>query len=627
MRILRRVFSYIRPYWKYLLISILCTVMFTALSGTTVWLLTPLMRTVFLSQEMTAPDSTAGEEPDSQELEITGKSFNLSGLREQIQSRTYTLFAGENPLDTLKRLCLAILLVILLRNLFSYFQAYFITFLKEGIIRDVRNELFSHLQFLSLHYFHGRRSGQLISRILNDTVTLNETVNISFSVLIRDPLMVLIYLFIVVLINWKLTLVIMAVLPLSLYLVTRIGRKLRTYSTRSLEKLSNITSILQETFSGIRIVKAFGMEPVEINKFQRETNRYFRTMLKRVRVRSLAGPVNEFLGTAAGVLILWYGGRQVLRGDIMGPEEFMTFIIAIFLLMQPIKSLSKVHNRIQEGLAAAERVFRVLDTPARIRQAPDALEVADFQSSIRYRDVVFSYDGGEPVLDHIDLEIQRGEVVALVGASGVGKSTMADLLPRFYDPQEGSVELDGVDVRKISIRSLRRLFGVVTQETILFNDTVYNNIAYGAEGAGRDEIMKAARAANADDFIGELPQGYETEIGDRGAKLSGGQRQRIAIARALLKNPQILILDEATSALDSEAEIYVQQALDRLMKNRTALVIAHRLSTIQNADRIVVLDGGRIAQIGRHEDLIRQEGIYKKLYELQFQERPGTAET
>jgi len=621
-----RVLSYIRPYWKHLLVSILCTVMFTALSGATVWLLSPLMRTVFLAQEAAPEISADDQETDATELTITGKSLNLSRLKAQIRTWTRTLFTGKDQLDSLKRLCLAILVIILLRNLFSYFQAYFITYLKEGVIRDVRNALFSHLQYLSLHYFHGKRSGQLISRVINDTVTLNETVNVSFSVLIRDPLLVIIYLFIVILINWQLTLVIMAVLPLSLYIVTRIGRKLRTYSTRSLEKLSNITSILQETFSGIRVVKAFGMEKVEIGKFRQETDRYFRTMLKRVRVRSLAGPVNEFLGTAAGVLILWYGGRQVLRGDIMGPEEFMTYIIAIFLLMQPIKSLSKVHNQIQEGLAAADRVFRVLDTPPRIHQAADALEVGDFRESIRYRDVVFSYDGGEPVLNHIDLEIRRGEVVALVGASGVGKSTMADLLPRFYDPQEGSVELDGVDVRKISIPSLRRLFGVVTQETILFNESIFNNIAYGAQGAGRDEIVEAARAANAHDFILELPRGYETEIGDRGAKLSGGQRQRIAIARALLKNPRILILDEATSALDSEAEVYVQQALDRLMENRTAVVIAHRLSTVQNADRIIVLDGGTIAQEGRHDDLIQQQGIYRKLYELQFQERSGTAD-
>jgi subfamily B ATP-binding cassette protein MsbA len=432
MRLFWRVLSYVRPYWKHLLVSILCTILFTALSGATVWLLAPLMRTVFLTQgPVPATSSPAAQPAGSDDVHLIRKDLGLSQLKDQIRSRTYSLFSGRDQLDSLKRLCLAILLVIFLLNVFSYLQAYFITYLKEGVIKDVRNALFEHLQSLSLHYYHGKRIGQLISRVINDTVTLNETVNISFSVLIRDPLLVLIYLFIVVLINWKLTLVIMAVLPVSLYIVTRIGRKLRKYSTRSLEKLSNITSILQETFNGIRVVKAFGMERVEIEKFRRETARYFRTMLKRVRIRSLAGPVNEFLGTTAGVLILWYGGRQVLQGEIMAPEEFMTYIIAVFLLMQPIKSLSKVHNQIQEGLAAADRVFIVLDTPPRIQEDSRAVEVTDFKRSVRFRDVVFWYDGGEPVLNHINLEIRRGEVVALVGASGVGKSTLADLLPRF----------------------------------------------------------------------------------------------------------------------------------------------------------------------------------------------------
>jgi subfamily B ATP-binding cassette protein MsbA len=373
------------------------------------------------------------------------------------------------------------------------------------------------------------------------------------------------------------------------------------------------------------VVKAFGMEKGEIDKFRRETGRYFKTMLKMFRIRYLAGPVNEFLGTAAGVVVLWYGGRQVLSGEIMGSEEFMTYVIAIFLLMQPVKNLSKVHNQIQQGLAAAERVFNVLDTPPRIAESPQAIEVVDFRESIRFRDVVFQYDTGEPVLNHIDLEIRRGEVVALVGASGVGKSTLADLLPRFYDPQQGSLELDGVDLRQITLSSLRQLLGIVTQETILFNDTVFNNIAYGSQEVTQQQVESAAKAANAHEFIQNLSQGYQTFIGDRGVKLSGGQRQRVAIARALLKNPKILILDEATSALDSESEIYVQQALERLMRNRTSLVIAHRLSTVQNADRIVVLEEGGIVQEGPHEDLIRQEGVYKKLYELQFQERPGKA--
>jgi len=620
MRLFLRVAAYVKPYWRHLFISVICTMLFTILSGASVWILMPLMRTVFVAEDVSSP--AAGEEVQKSVQSLADESLGLSELKTRLKDRTNQLLAGRNKLDSLKRLCWTILVVIFLRNLFFYLQAYFMAFIKQGIVKDVRDALFEHLQSLSLHYFHGKKTGQLISRVTNDTVTLNETINVSFSTLIRDPLLVLVYLGIVILINWKLTLVVLAVMPFSVYIIGKIGKKLRQYSVRFLEKMGDITSILQETISGIRVVKAFGMERVEIGKFKRETERYFRTMLKLFRVRILAGPVNEFLGTAAGVVVLWYGGRQVLQGEIMRPEEFMTYIIAIFLLMQPIKSLSKVHNQIQQGLAAADRAFAVMDTPPRIVESADAVDVDGLRQSVRFRDVVFQYDTGERVLDHIDLELRRGEVVALVGASGVGKSTLADLLPRFYDPLEGVVELDGRDLRQISIVSLRRLLGIVTQETILFNDTIYNNIAYGSEGASRDQVEEAARAANAHDFILEMAQGYDTDIGDRGAKLSGGQRKRIAIARALLKNPQILILDEATSALDSESEIYVQQALEILMRNRTALVIAHRLSTVQNADRIVVLDKGTIVQEGRHVDLIRQDGVYKKLYELQFQQKP-----
>jgi subfamily B ATP-binding cassette protein MsbA len=615
MSLFLRVVAYIKPYWKHLVISILCTFLFTLLSGATVWLLTPLMKTVFLAGEVSTGSEALKAKATDSALE------SLARLKTYVKSKTYALFAGQNRLDSLKRLCIAILLVIFLKALFFYLQAYFMVFVKQGIIKDFRDTLFQHLQSLSLHFYHGKKTGQLMSRVTNDTVTLNATINVSFSNLIRDPLLVLIYLAIVVLINWKLTLLVLAVLPFSLYIISKIGHKLRKYSVRSLEKMGDITSILQETLSGIRVVKAFGMEKVETQKFRRETGRYFKTMLKMYRIRSLANPVNEFLGTVAGVVVLWYGGRQVLQGEIMGPEEFMTYVFAIFLLMQPIKSLSTVHNQIQEGLAAAERIFAVLDTSPRIREFPKAVDVSDFRESIRFRDVVFQYDTGEPVLNGINLEIRRGEVVALVGASGVGKSTLADLLPRFYDPQKGAVELDGVDLRQITLPSLRRLMGIVTQETILFNESIFNNIAYGAGGATKEQVEGAARAANAHEFIHSLDQGYDTVIGDRGVKLSGGQRQRMAIARALLKNPKILILDEATSALDSESEIYVQQALERLMKSRTSLVIAHRLSTVQNADRIVVLENGTIVQEGRHQDLIQQEGIYKKLYKLQFQER------
>jgi subfamily B ATP-binding cassette protein MsbA len=621
MSLFLRVAAYIRPYWKHLSVAVICTILFTVFSGATVWLLTPLMKTVFTSDVVTTTNEGVDESSPESTIEgLSGQAPGLARLKDLFQARTYSLLIGKSKLDSLKRLCFAILLIIFLKNLFFYLQAYFMAFLKQGIVKDVRDALFRHLQSLSLHYFHGRRTGQLISRVTNDTVALQDTINVSFSTLIRDPLLILVYLTIVILINWKLTLVVLAVLPFSLLVISKIGRKLRKYSVRSLEKMGNITSILQETFSGIRVVKAFGMEKVEISKFTSETGRYFRTMLKMVRVRTLAGPVNEFLGIAAGVVILWYGGRQVLRGEMMAPEDFMTYVFAIFLLMQPIKSLAKVHNQIQQGLAAAQRIFAVLDTVPRIQESSAAVDVRDFRDSIRFRDLVFQYDTGERVLDHIDVEIHQGEIVALVGASGVGKSTLADLLPRFYDPQEGAVELDGVDLRHITISSLRGLLGIVTQETILFNDTVFNNIAYGSVRATRKLVEEAAGAANADEFIRGLSEGYETFIGDRGAKLSGGQRQRIAIARALLKDPKILILDEATSALDSESEISVQQALEKLMKDRTTLVIAHRLSTVQNADRIIVLEKGTVVQEGSHEDLIRQEGVYKKLYELQFQQ-------
>jgi len=623
MNLFLRVVTYIRPYWKHLAISIVCTILFTAFSGATVWLLTPLMKTVFVSEKVAPAEEVAdGHVQESVGERLSDGNPGLARLKNLLKTQTYNLLTGKSKLDSLKRLCLAILVVIFVKNLFFYLQAYFMAFLKEGVIRDVRNTLFQHLQSLSLHYFHGKKTGQLISRVINDTVTLNETVNVSFSTLIRDPLLILVYLTIVILINWKLTLLVLAVLPFSLYIITKIGRKLRKYSVRSLEKMGDITSILQETLSGIRVVKAFGMEEREISKFRRETQRYFKTMLKMFRVRNLAGPVNEFLGTAAGVVVLWYGGRQVLSGEMMGPEEFMTYVFAIFLLMQPIKSLSKVHSQIQQGLAAAQRIFDVLDTAPRIGEHPQAVDVDDLRDSIRFRDVVFRYDKGERVLNGINLLVHRGQMIALVGASGVGKSTLVDLLPRFYDPQEGSVELDGVDLRRLSISSLRGLMGIVTQEIILFNDTVFNNIAYGQQNASEEQVMEAAKKANAHEFIQGLSQGYQTVIGDRGAKLSGGQRQRLAIARALLKDPKILILDEATSALDRESEVYVQQALEILMENRTTLVIAHRLSTVQNADRIVVLEKGIIVQEGSHEDLIRQKGIYKKLYELQFEQTP-----
>jgi len=601
-----RVLSYLRPYWRLIVVSILCTFLFALFSGAMVWLVAPTMKTIFL-------DSS---EPQTLKKAPLQTGY-LSGFKDQIKGKAYSLVMGKTKFATLKRLCLLIIIVVLLKNLFFYLQAYFIAFVQQGFIRDIRNRLYEHLHCLSLAYFHQQRTGKLISRITNDTLVLNNSVSMSFSSMIENPFLILIYLATVIIINWRLTLLVLLVAPLVLLVVAKVGRKLRKYSTRSQARMADVTSILQETISGIRVVKAFSMERFEIGKFMRETERYFRTMLKMARVRKLANPLNELLGTGVGVIILWFGGSQVLRGMVMSPDDFVLYILAIFMMMPPMKSLSGVNNRIQEGLAAAERVFQVLDTQPRIRDEGKE-EIDDLTDSIRYVGVRYGYGEGESLLHDINLEIKAGEVVAIVGPSGVGKTTLLDLLPRFYDPQRGRIELDGRDIREIKVSSLRSLMGIVTQETILFNDTVFNNIAYGLQSLTQEEVERAAEVANAHNFILPLSQGYKTYVGDRGVKLSGGERQRIAIARAILKNPKILIFDEATSSLDAESEKLVQEAINRLIKGRTALIVAHRLSTIRDADKIVVLDEGRIVQKGSHSQLLREDGLYRRLYQLQF---------
>ena len=490
-------------------------------------------------------------------------------------------------------------------------------YVEQGIIKHFRDRIYEHLHTLSLSYFHRHQTGHLISRVMNDVTILNEAVNASLIHLLRNPLMVVVYLGILLVLSWKLTLAVLVVFPFGGRLIALIGKKLRKHSLRSQERIADITSVLEETLFGIRVVKAFAMERFEIEKFRKATEHFRRSATKLRRIRRLASPTTEFMGAAIGVMILWIGGRQVLIGGSLAPEEFMAFLTTMFLMMQPLKSLGNVYSRIKVGIAAGERIFEVLDTPPKLCERKHARAMDTLREDICYRNVWFAYNS-EPVLQDIDLRVKVGEVLAIVGPSGAGKSTLVDLLPRFYDPTQGVITIDGVDLRDLRIADLRRLMGVVTQETILFNDAVRNNIAYGHPEIEDKQIITAAQAANAHDFILDLPQGYETVIGDRGVKLSGGQRQRLSIARAILKNPPILIFDEATSALDSEAEQLVQEAIEHLMQGRTAFVIAHRLSTIQNAHRIIVMDEGRIVQEGTHEALINQKGLYRKLYQMQF---------
>jgi subfamily B ATP-binding cassette protein MsbA len=385
------------------------------------------------------------------------------------------------------------------------------------------------------------------------------------------------------------------------------------------ERIASLTSVLHETISGVKVVKAFGMEDFENRKFAGEAQSLFATVMRVTRIKNLSSPSTEFLSAVAGGVIIWFGGMQVLSHESLKASEFIGFLFAMFQMMPPIKELSTVNNRLAEATAAGKRVFEILDTEPNIRTAPGAVRITGFDRSIEFRAISFRYAEGDEVLHHCSLTINKGEAVAIVGPSGAGKSTLVDLVPRFYDPTGGSITIDGRDLRNVELKSLREQIGIVTQETILFNDSVRNNIAYGLDECPEEALIAAARAANAHDFIKDMPYGYGTVIGERGVKLSGGQRQRLALARAILKNPPILILDEATSALDTESELLVQEAIERLMAGRTSIVIAHRLSTIQHADRIVVIDNGRITETGKHRELVRKKnGLYRKLYEMQF---------
>jgi subfamily B ATP-binding cassette protein MsbA len=604
-----RVLKYVRPYWKQLALSVFFTILFSIFSGVSIYLAIPLLETLFSQDYISVLNKLGSSSGFLSDLKNTFFSFLLRYV-----------FSGTHS-EALIKICIVIIIAFFLKNISGYLQAYFMAYVEQGLVKDIRNEVYRHLHTLSLGYFTSERTGNLISRITNDVNIINTGISATFLNLVREPLLIVVFLMIAISINWRLTLISLLVLPFALYFISKLGLRLHKESRISQERMADITSVLQETISGVKVVKAFGMEEFENKKFQTQTWRYFKSLLKITRIKNLASPITEFLSVVAGVVIIWYGGMQVLELGTMRASEFLTFLIAIFQIMPPVKELTSVNNRIQESTSAAKRVFEILDIEPDIKEAPNAIELKEFKDEIVFENVWFSYNGtknGDFILKGINLKVKKGEILAIVGPSGAGKSTLVDLIPRFYDPTEGRILIDGIDLRMIKIKSLRDKIGIVTQETILFNDTIRNNIAYGLEDCPIDKIIEAAKAANAHDFIMQLPNGYDTVIGERGMKLSGGQRQRISIARALLKNPPILILDEATSNLDAESEILVQEAIERLMQNRTVFVIAHRLSTIRNADRIIVIDNGRIVQEGKHEELIHQDGLYKKLYEMQF---------
>ena len=516
----------------------------------------------------------------------------------------------------LKWIPVAVITIYLLKGLCNYVQIVLMSFIGQRVVADVRNQLYRAIQGQSMSFFTKHPTGILMSRITNDVNSMQGTVSEAVTSLLKDSFTLVCLIFVIFYRDWQLALVAMVIFPLTIYPIATFGRKMRSVATRTQVTMGTLTTLLQETISGARIVKAFGREDYEGSRFSRENENLLRLTLKAVSISAISSPFMEFLGGIGIAAIVFYGGYQVIQG-VSTPGTFFSFLTALLMLYEPIKRLTNVNNTIQQGIAGAQRVFSIIDTVPEIQNKTGAVPLPAIWKAIEIRNVTFRYED-VPVLNRINLTVRAGEAVAFVGMSGGGKTTLVNLIPRFYDVSDGQILIDGLDVREVTMESLRAQIGMVTQQTILFNDTVRNNIVYGDSGKTEADVIRAAKAANAHNFIMNLPQGYDTVIGEQGTKLSGGERQRISIARALLKDAPILILDEATSSLDTEAEIEVQEALENLMRGRTTLVIAHRLSTIRNADRIVVLVNGEIAEEGTHETLLNKRGEYYRLYQMQF---------
>jgi len=631
-----RLLRYLKPYRGRLVLTACLMVVFAVLSGASIGMISPFIKVLITPRQQTVAgplQAEAGKPPLALPSVGSGAGASagaaagtidvplaprVNAWKDRLRTWFEHFFLTGDPTRSLTRISFALLIIFLLKNAVDYLQNVLTVWVEQAVIRDLRNEVYAHLHTLSLSFFHSRRAGALLSRLTNDIALVRGALAAGFSNLIKSSLLLLVCLFWIFWTSWRLAFVSLLVIPPSVLFIVWLGRKLRRRSGITQERMADLNVILQETLSGIRVVKAFAMERFEQRKFERAAQEYFRSFVKQRRLGALAGPLSEYLGVLAAVAVLWYGGREILVKQAIEPQQFFIFLFAMLQSMAPLKSLSNVNATIQEGLAAADRIFRILDTEPSVTSRPGARTAAGIRSGIEFENVSFRYGNGPDVLCQVSFHARAGEVVALVGPSGAGKSTLVDLVARFYDPTEGRILLDGVDLRDYDLASLRGQLGVVTQEPILFNDSVWNNIAYGVEDATADAVARAARAANAERFITDMAEGYQTTIGDRGVRLSGGERQRVAIARAIFKDPRLLLLDEATSNLDSESELLVQEALEALFTGRTVFVIAHRLSTIQRANRILVLDQGRIVQTGTHAELVQAPGLYQKLHRLQF---------
>jgi len=599
MKTFIRILQFTKSYRAIMILSVMASIIYVLLNSMSIWLIGTMLANV-----------------------MGGNSsyiVNPTTLNEHLNFFIQNLIGRGQQIDQLKMLCILLTIIFISKNILFYASNLIMAYVQNNVITDIRVLLFKHISKLSLSFFNNTKTSELSSILIRDISGMRVAFSQSLQKLIVEPISIASFLILLFIIDVRFSILVIIIIPISGFFSYQIGQSIRRKSKRNSIQSAGILNIIKEALSNIKIIKIFNLEDSENEKFKTENKKYFSLIFKKSILSNLLTPINEIIGLSVGILLIWYGGISVLEDQTMQSDDFIKFILLLFAMLQPIRKLSNINVVFQNGIAAAERVFSILDNENKIVQRKNPIHIGDFNSSIKFKDVDFKYAGNENmILQNINLEIKKGQTIAIVGKSGAGKTTLSDLIPRFYDPYNGNIFIDNYDVKDYSLKSLRSLIGIVTQNIILFNDSIKNNIAYGSKNANDKELINALKSANLYDLVSNLDGGINTIIGENGIKLSGGEKQRLSIARALVKNPQILILDEATASLDSESEKKVHHAIDNVIKDRTVIVIAHRLSTIINADKIIVMDKGRIVEQGNHLELINLDGIYKKLYELQY---------